>query len=84
MRPISCPETLASNYSLRNNPEERSSHLIRGGSLKSMFFLSLLEYNADVVVFNTALSCLRIETLLNSPFRSGSSYIVTSFFKGAF
>ena len=23
------------HYSLRNNPEERSSHLLRGGSLKS-------------------------------------------------
>jgi len=33
---ISCPETSAKNYhySLRNNPEERSSHLLRGGSLK--------------------------------------------------
>jgi hypothetical protein len=32
-----CPETLVRNYlySLRNNPEERSSHLVRGGSLKS-------------------------------------------------
>jgi hypothetical protein len=35
--PIGCPETSAINYrnSLRNNPEERSSHLLRGGSLKS-------------------------------------------------
>jgi len=29
-----CPETSVMNYhySLRNNPEERSSHLLRGGS----------------------------------------------------
>ena len=37
MGPIDCPETTVRNYhySLRNNPEERSSQLIRGGSLKS-------------------------------------------------
>jgi hypothetical protein len=35
--PIVCLETSVRNYyySLRNNPEERSSHLLRGGSLKS-------------------------------------------------
>jgi hypothetical protein len=32
-----CPETSVRNYhySLSNNPEDRSSHLLRGGSLKS-------------------------------------------------
>jgi hypothetical protein len=37
MAPKSGPETLVRNfhYSLRNDPEERSSHLLRGGSLKS-------------------------------------------------
>jgi hypothetical protein len=37
MGPIGCPETSVRNYhySLRNNPEERSSQLPRGGSLKS-------------------------------------------------
>jgi hypothetical protein len=31
-----CPETLVRNYHypLRNNPEEHSFHLLRGGSLK--------------------------------------------------
>ena len=31
------PETSVRNYhySLRNNPEERGSHILRGGSLKS-------------------------------------------------
>ena len=35
--PIGCSETLARNYyySLRNNPEECNSHLLRGASLKS-------------------------------------------------
>jgi len=34
---IGCPETSVRNYhySLRNNPEDRSSNPIRGGSLKS-------------------------------------------------
>jgi len=37
MTPIGLPETSVRNYhySLRNDPEERSSHLLRGGSLKS-------------------------------------------------
>ena len=37
MEPIVCPETSVRNYhySPRNNPEERGSRLLRGGSLKS-------------------------------------------------
>ena len=37
MGPIGWPETSVRNchYSLRNSPQERSSHLLRGGSLKS-------------------------------------------------
>jgi len=37
MGPVGCPETSVRNYdySLRNNPEERISHVLRGGSLKS-------------------------------------------------
>jgi len=37
MGPIGCPETSVRDYhySLRNDPEERSSQLLRGGSLKS-------------------------------------------------
>ena len=36
MGPIGCPETSVGNYhcTLRNNPEERRSHLQRGGSRK--------------------------------------------------
>jgi hypothetical protein len=36
MGPISCPETSVRNYhySLRNNSEERSSHLLRGSGVK--------------------------------------------------
>jgi hypothetical protein len=38
MEPTGCPETSVRNYrhTLRNNPEERSSHLLRGGSPKSL------------------------------------------------
>ena len=37
MGPTGCPETSVVNYhySLRNNPKERSSYLLRGGSLNS-------------------------------------------------
>jgi len=37
MRPIGCPEMSVRNYhySLRNNSEERSSHLLRRRSLKT-------------------------------------------------
>jgi hypothetical protein len=37
MEPIDCTETSVRNdhYSLRNSQEERSSHELRGGSLKS-------------------------------------------------
>jgi len=38
MGPIVCPETPVRNYHYppRNSPEERSSQLLRGGSLKSL------------------------------------------------
>jgi len=51
MGPIGCPETLVRNYrhSLRNNPEERNSHLIRGGSLESRHDLCL-QYDVFVTV----------------------------------
>jgi hypothetical protein len=41
MRPIGCPETSVRNYqySLRNSPEESSSRLLRGESLKSRMLL---------------------------------------------
>jgi hypothetical protein len=37
LEPTGCPQTLVMNchYLLRNNPEERNSDLLRGGSLKS-------------------------------------------------
>ena len=40
---IGCPETSVRNchYSLRNGPEERSSHLLRGGGLKTRLSLVL-------------------------------------------
>jgi hypothetical protein len=49
--PIGCPETSVRNYDylLRNNPEDRSSHPLLGGSLKSRkdlanFDLNLLKF----------------------------------------
>ena len=42
--PIDCAETLIRNYRyrLRNSPEERSSHLLRGGSLQSLICTACL------------------------------------------
>jgi hypothetical protein len=44
MGPTGCPESSVRNYHywLRNNPEERSSDLFGGGSLKSLFLIQLL------------------------------------------
>jgi hypothetical protein len=41
MGPIGCPETSARNYgnTLRHNSEERGSHLLSGGCLKSQIFI---------------------------------------------
>jgi hypothetical protein len=57
MRPLVNPETSIRNYhySLRNNPAERSSYLLRGGSLKSTtqipyFIISLINYNLNILV----------------------------------
>jgi hypothetical protein len=43
MGPMGCPETSAKDYqySLRNNSEGRSSHLLRGGNLKSRGMVQL-------------------------------------------
>ena len=43
MGPIDCPETSARNYgnTLRHNPEERGSHLLSGGCLKSRILICL-------------------------------------------
>ena len=43
---IGCPETSVINhhYSLRNNPEERSSQLLHGGSLKSHIVSQLVRF----------------------------------------
>ena len=56
MGPVVCPETSVRNYhySLRNNPEERSSQLLRGGSLTSRIFKTRLRLSAynEVTVYS--------------------------------
>jgi hypothetical protein len=46
-----CPETSVRNYhySLRNNPEQRSSHLLRGGSQKSNVFMNVLDEHSGSI-----------------------------------
>jgi len=60
MGPTGCSEMSVRNYhySLRSNPEERSSHLLRGGGLKSYLFYELcgekeqiLQCHSAVVIF---------------------------------
>ena len=52
MVPIGCPETSVINYhySPRNHPEGRSSHLLRGGNLKSRTDLFLFRDEGERVV----------------------------------
>jgi len=52
MGSIGCPETSVNyHYSLRNNPEEGSTHLLRGGSLKSrMLYFGLMGPNALLMI----------------------------------
>jgi hypothetical protein len=60
MGPIGCPETSVRNYhySLRNNPEERSSQLLRGGSLKSrIYFILCIKFHVDLVHTKLCRSC---------------------------
>jgi len=71
MRPIDCPESSARNYHhpLLNNPEKRSSHLFRGGNLKSWLRIYYRRLGIDVIVFlyteyKAASSCV---TLVNLP-----------------
>jgi hypothetical protein len=42
MGQIGCPETSVRNYhySIRNNPKERSSNILRGGSVKSQWTIT--------------------------------------------
>jgi hypothetical protein len=54
---IGCPKTSVRNYhySLRNKPGERSSHLLRGGRLKSRTLIVFVSYGA---LFAIRLPCL--------------------------
>jgi len=61
MGPIGRPETSVGNYhySLHNNPEERSSHLLCGGSLKSHSIFTVLSNNiAHVAEIMKCLYCM--------------------------
>jgi len=61
MVPIGCPQTSVINYhySLRNNPEERSYQLLRGGNLKSRIII--------IVTYSECVSmALMLLNMLNS------------------
>jgi hypothetical protein len=58
MWPKGRPETSERNYhyTLRNNPEEHSSHLLRGGSLKSLL-ISPLKYFYSTEATKCSINC---------------------------
>jgi hypothetical protein len=64
MVPIGCPETSVRNYDylLRNNPEERSSNLHLGGSLKS---------RVEILVRDIYILCNEVHSSVILPFISG-------------
>ena len=74
--PIGCPETSVRNYqySLHNNPEERSSHLLHDRSLKSysvfMCSVRITEQAAIISLYN--INCL---TLVNFQLDAQNSYL---------
>jgi hypothetical protein len=79
MEPTVCPETSVRTYhsTLRNIPEERRSHLRRGGSLKSR---SENCFRCRKVLFNTwSLNPRDCETF---PLMAGSHYAQVSFRTG--
>jgi hypothetical protein len=56
-----CPEMSVRNYrhTLRNNPEERSSHLLRGGSLKSRSVLLVGTQSLGTGATDRYFTCLK-------------------------
>jgi hypothetical protein len=65
MGPLGCPETSVINYhySLRNNPEERSSRVLRDRSLKSRFCNSEYENTPQSTQSNKNVFITKILTL---------------------
>ena len=90
LAPIGCPETSVRNYQhlLRNNPEQRSSQLLRGGSLNSRIDLHSMNDNhmngnwqrKPVADWRNKICCKACEctwNLVNIPKPPGSSrYLV--------
>jgi hypothetical protein len=85
MGPVGCPETSLQNYHLTlcNNPEERKSHLHRGGSLKSrrVMMCSVLCYMYTTGFPLGGPDSLIIRTTLpaSSPDDRGTAVFETSF-----
>jgi len=67
------------HYSLRNNPEERSSHLLRGGSLKSRTLYPVAE--GTHFKFNCRIRCSKQKTNRKQHvFRSTVCFTILSLF----
>jgi hypothetical protein len=77
MGPIACPETLVRNYhnSLRNNPEERSSHLLHGRSLRP----ARVCFSQDFSALGHPLVCLVVSTSPACSLRSSIKIFISVF-----
>jgi len=89
MRPIGYPETsvMKYHYSLRNNPEERSSHLLRGGSLKSRkvrHVTAMPAYSSDETVQIHDLTTPFHSKIDKSVLQTSTFGKITSFRRGKF
>jgi len=80
MVPVGCPETSVRNYhhSLRHSPEEHTSHLLGGGSLKCGLFAVLLDFH--YTTFNTQVQ-LPFQLVISASITH--KYLLTSEFKPA-
>ena len=78
MGPMGCPETsvIHCKYSLRNNPEESSSHLPRRGGLESCMVLMVIRILQDwelLCVREDDIDHLFIKTYWMAPFAPGTT-----------
>jgi hypothetical protein len=61
-----CPETsvINSHFSPRNNPQERSSHVLRGGILKSHIPVVLCSSNLETPMYSAPLVKFGLEIII--------------------
>ena len=75
---IGCLETPVINYhySLRNSPEERSSYLLRGGSLNSRMSSAIILLILSMTTMHTFRMCLKIKNSLTIQLQKLCRFII--------